>query len=346
VLFRSRELGVELRRTDHEEALWVGRRRARDEELDTFSQGVEAFGLAIQEAARQGFDGPIAGLLPQGLGPLADLVGFTVGPNDCGKDLDHISALDFARSREGTNHLAAGGYGAFLARLADGLPILTGVAVSRIDHRGPRVTVETSAGRIEAGAVIVTASTDVLARGTIRFDPPLPVDQEDALGGLSLGVYERVVLELPGNPFRFRTDEDVYFARQAKRTLRLTTAVDGTALAFADFGGSFAEELTRAGPAAATEFAVSLLVETFGGEARKAVARSHATAWRRDPWIAGSFSCAEPGHGNDRGILRRPIGGRVRLAGEATHPTLWGTVGGAYLEGERAAGESLAALPR
>jgi monoamine oxidase len=193
--------------------------------------------------------------------------------------------------------------------------------------------------------VIVTAATDVLARGAIRFDPPLPPDQEDALTGLTLGVYERVVLEIPGNPFRFRDDETVYFVRPGKRTLRLAANVDGSALVFADAGGSFAEDLVRAGERAMVDFAASLLVETFGSDARKAIRRSHATAWRKDPWIGGSFSCAEPGRGNDRTVLRRPMDGRVWLAGEATHPTLWGTVGGAWLEGERAAGEALAALP-
>ena len=342
----ARELGVALASADDEESLWVGRRRASDDELDTFSGGIEAFTRAIREAGRRGIDVAAAEMMPRGLGALADLVAFAVGPNDCGKDLDHVSTLDFARSREGTNHLFAGGYGAFLARLAEGLPIATGVAVARIDRTGPRVALETSAGRLDAAAVIVTASTDVLARGGIRFDPPLPPDQEDALAGLSLGVYERTILEIPGNPFRFRDDEDVFFVRPGKRTLRLSADVGGSALVFADAGGSFAEDLVKAGERAMVDFAASLLVETFGAHARKAIRRTHATAWRRDPWIGGGFSCAEPGHGDDRTLLRRAVGERLWLAGEATHPTLWGTVGGAYLEGERAAGEALAGLPR
>ncbi len=342
----ARDLGVAVRASDGEETLRIGRRRADDGEFDTFSHGVEAFAQAIQEAGRQGIDVAASQMLPRGLGSVADLVAFTVGPNDCGKDLDHISTLDFARSREGTNQLFTGGYGAFLARLAEGLPITTGVAVTRIDRSGRRVAVETTAGRLEAAAVIVTASTDVLARGGIRFDPPLPADQEDALAGLSLGVYERVVLEIPGNPFHFHADEEVFFVRPGKRTMRLSAAVDGSDLVFADTGGSFAEDLVAAGEKAMIDFAVSLLVESFGSEARKAVGRSHATGWRKDRWIAGSFSCAEPGHGNDRTILRRSLDGRVWLAGEATHPTLWGTVGGAFLEGERVAEECLAGLPR
>ncbi|MDK9697759.1 MAG: FAD-dependent oxidoreductase [Siculibacillus sp.] len=341
----ARDLGVRLHEPEEEETLRVGRRRAEDAEIDAFSQGIEGFGQAIHEAGRRGVDVAASEMLPRGLGRVGDLVAFAVGALDCGKDLDRASSLDLARARRGSHHVVAGGHGALLARLAEGLPIVTGVAAVRIDRSGRRIRVETSAGTIEAAAAIVTVATDVLARGGIRFDPPLPGDQEDALVGLSLGVRERVILEIPGNPLRLRDDEEVFFVRPGKRTLRLTGNVEGGDLVFADVGGSFADELVRAGERAMVDFALSSLVEAFGGEAKKKVARGRATAWRRDPLFGGASSCAEPGHGDDRTILRRPLDGRLWLAGEASHPTLWGTVGGAFLEGERAADEVLTALP-
>ena len=340
----ARDLGVALRPNDGEETLRIGRRRASDDEADTFSQGIEAFSQAVQEAGRLGIDVAASQMLPRGLGAMADVVAFAAGPAECGRDLERLSTLDLARSRRGPHHLVAGGTGALVARLAEGLPIVTATAVDRIDRSGPRPVVETAAGRIEASAVIVTASTDVLSRGGIRFDPPLPADQEDALVALPLGAFERIVLEVPGNPFRFRDDEEVYVVRPGRRTLRLTGDVDGSDLVFADVGGSFADELVKAGERAMVDFAASLLVEVFGAEAKKKIARTRATAWRRDPRIAGAVSCAEPGHGDDRTVLRRPLDGRVWLAGEATHPTLWGTVSGAWLEGERVADEVAAAI--
>lgn len=342
----ARDLGVALREPNDEETLRIGRRRAEDAEIDAFSLGIESFAQAVREAGRRGIDVAASEMLPRGLGPVTDLVAFTVGALDCGKDLDHASTLDLARSRRSAAHVVAGGHGALLARLAEGLPIVTGVAASRIDRNGDRVRVETGEGTIAAAAAIVTVATDVLARGGIRFDPPLPGDQEDALVGLSLGVRERVILEIPDNPFRFRADEEVFFVRPGRRTLRLTANVEGSDLVFADFAGSFADELVKAGERAMVDFAASLLVEAFGAEAKKKITRSRATAWRRDPLVGGALSCAEPAHGDDRTILRRPLDGRVWLAGEASHPTLWGTVGGAFLEGERAADEILAALPR
>ena len=49
-----------------------------------------------------------------------------------------------------------------------------------------------------------------------------------------------------------------------------------------------------------------------------------------------------------RRVLMQPLdeGGRLWLAGEAAHETLWGTVGGAWLSGERAAAAVLQALSR
>ena len=340
----ARDLGVALRPGDGEETLRVGRRRASDDESDAFSQGIEAFAQAIQEAGRLGIDVAASQMVPRGLGAVADAVAFAVGPADCGRDLDRLSSLDLARARRGPHHLVAGGLGALLARLAEGLPITTGVAVGRIDRTGKRVVVETDAGRIEAEAVIVTASTEVLARGGLRFDPPLPADQEDAAAGLPLGVRERVILRVPGNPFRFRDDEEVFFLRPGRRTLQLTGNVDGGDLVHAEVGGSFAEDLVAAGERAMVDFAASLLVEAFGAEAKKKITATRATAWRKETWIGGAFSCAEPGHGDQRTVLRRPLDGRVWLAGEATHPTLWGTVSGAFLEGERAADEVISTI--
>ena len=59
--------------------------------------------------------------------------------------------------------------------------------------------------------------------------------------------------------------------------------------------------------------------------------------WWTDPFARGSYSIARPGHAGAREALRAPIGERIWLAGEATAGGGAMTVGGATLEGERAA---------
>ena len=45
-----------------------------------------------------------------------------------------------------------------------------------------------------------------------------------------------------------------------------------------------------------------------------------------------------------RDVLKAPVGERIWFAGEALSRALWGTAGGAWAEGERAAGEIAARL--
>jgi len=105
--------------------------------------------------------------------------------------------------------------------------------------------------------------------------------------------------------------------------------------------GAFGRDLTAQGEAAMIEFAREWLGTLFGAGVKNRIAKSHATRWSAEPFVLGGMSVATPGNADARRNLRVPIGGRIWFAGEATHETQWGTVAGAWQEGERAA---LAAL--
>jgi monoamine oxidase len=84
-------------------------------------------------------------------------------------------------------------------------------------------------------------------------------------------------------------------------------------------------------------FAQDWLSDLFGAEIKAAVKRGHATQWNGEPWALGAFSAASVGGQPSRRILMEPLRERIFFAGEAAHETLWGTVGGAWESGERAA---------
>jgi monoamine oxidase len=84
-------------------------------------------------------------------------------------------------------------------------------------------------------------------------------------------------------------------------------------------------------------FAVDWLADLYGADVKKAVRRTHATNWAKEPWALGAFAAAGVGGQPSRRVLMEPIGNRIYFAGEAVHETLWGTVGGAWESGERAA---------
>src|SRR5205807_4966795 len=102
-------------------------------------------------------------------------------------------------------------------------------------------------GTLSARAAIVTASTAVLAAGKIKFSPDLPKRQLDALGRLSLGSYDRIALELPGNPLGLQSDDLVFEKATGPRTAALLANVSGSNLCFIDVAGAFGRELALEG---------------------------------------------------------------------------------------------------
>jgi monoamine oxidase len=112
--------------------------------------------------------------------------------------------------------------------------------------------------------------------------------------------------------------------------------IGGSSLCAIDVAGVFGRDLSAQGEAAMVAFAVEWLTKLFGSDVAKAVKKSAATRWNASPFVLGAMSAASPAGQPSRKILMEPLG-PLFLAGEAAHETLWGTVGGAWESGERAA---------
>jgi len=341
----ARGTGLDVYAAPRGQNLRIGRRSARTSELEVYLATLERANRAIAQAARGKTDLSCAKALPDDLGPWQNTADFVLGPFACGKDLDDISARDFARSRErNSDAFCREGYGTLLAHLAQNLPIRLSTPVHRVSW-GSRVSVETDAGRIKANHVIITASTDILLSDRIAFEPALPKSHSDALGQLRLGSYDHIALELEGNPLCARQDDIIFEQASDERTAAVLANVGGTSLAMVEVGGRFGRSLSAQGEQAMVDFAVEWLSNLYGPSVHRALGRSHATRWNQSPWIGGAFSAAAPGGQGARRTLSEPLRNRVFFAGEAAHETLWGTVGGAWESGERAANAALKLLP-
>jgi monoamine oxidase len=200
--------------------------------------------------------------------------------------------------------------------------------------------VETQAGKIAARAAIITVSSNVLTSGTIKFTPDLPKRQLDAAAKLSLGSYDHIALQMPGNPLGLGRDDIIIEQSNSSRTALLFANIGGSSLCSIDVAGSFGRDLSGQGEKAMVAFAVEWLTKLFGSEAASAVKKSSATRWNAAPFALGAMSSAAPGAQVSRKLLTEPLG-YLFLAGEATHETLWGTVDGAWESGERAADAAL-----
>ena len=322
--------------------LRIARRNAREGEMEDYLASIVRANRAIQDSARGKSDMSCAQALPKDLGTWRESVEFALGPFGCGKNLDDVSAMDFARSLErDIDAFCRQGLGALVARLAEGIPVQLRMPVTQLQSTRNTVEIETARGRIHARAAIVTVSTGVLLADRIKFAPALPKRQIDALAKLSLGSYDHVALELANNPLQLRNDDLVFEKASGARTAALLANVSGTPLCMIEVGGKFGAELSQSGEAAMIDFATGWLADLFGADVKKAIGRKHATRWNAEPFALGAFSAAGVGGQGGRKILMEPVRDRLFFAGEAVHETLWGTAGGAWESGERAAEAAL-----
>jgi monoamine oxidase len=223
-----------------------------------------------------------------------------------------------------------------LTKLAANLPIRRSTPVHSIEWiKG--LTVETDKGTLRAQAVIVTVSTSVLSRGKLKFTPELPERWRNAAAALSLGSYDHIALELPGNPLGLQADDLVFEKSSSNRTGALLARVSGTDLHVVSVGGDFGRDLSAQGRDTMVAFAGEWLASIFGSAIGTKIVRAAATQWDAEPWIMGASSAASVGNQDARRALMAPLRERVWFAGEAVHETLYGTVGGAWESGTRAA---------
>ncbi len=193
---------------------------------------------------------------------------------------------------------------------------------------------ESTAGTLRADAVIVTVPTSALARGRLRFDPPLPETHRSAIEDVPLGVVNKVFFRfddaaLPPEPiFTVGTDGTSRTAHHHLRPARQP-------LSMSFFGGDLSRELEAKGQLA--EFAREELRSMFGAEFTAGIRGELATAWGSDPFAHGSYSVARPGRAAQRTVLGTPVTPRLLLAGEACSLTHFGTLVGAWASGVEAA---------
>jgi monoamine oxidase len=331
------QTGLDLYTAPPGQRVRIGRRYAREGEMEDFLAGIVRANTAIADAARKN-DVACSQVLPKDLGDWQPSIEFVLGPYGCSKDLSEVSTADLSRSPDRDNSaFCRQGFGALLAKLAAGLPLTLANPVTRIGWGRAAVEVEAAKGQFLARAVIVTASTGVLGAGKIKFTPDLPRRNLDTFNRLKLGSHDHVALELPGNPLGLRADELVYEKSESKQTAAIFANVSGSTLCIVDIGGNFGRDLSAKGEGAMIDFAIGWLGRLYGSDLKTMVKRHHATRWNEEPWVLGATSAAAPGAQSARKILMEPLNNRVFFAGEAAHETLWGTVGGAWESGDRAA---------
>ncbi len=344
----ARTAGETLLRSDElrRERTYVGTREATQDEYADFSAAWDRYEVRAAEILREVDDAPLA-VVARALSndPWAVTVETWEGPIICCASADELSLRDWSTNvLSGSNLVPDGGIGAFVARhLGQGLDIRLGTPATRVAWGGPGVQVQTPAGAITAGAVIVTVSTGVLSAGVIRFDPPLPAATEAAIHAMPMGLAMKVALRATsddrlGLPLHCSLDRQV--KRSGDPTMGFQCWPYKRDYIQGWIGGPAAWDLARAGDAAAVDFALGQLRSVLGSRVDRVFAGgTHlVTHWEADPLVRGAYSVVHPGDAGARAALGAPLaGGRLVFAGEACHSGMTGTVAGAWISGQDAA---------
>ena len=339
-----------------QERTFVGDRLASAAELADYDRATDRFYRAAETLLAPGLpDGclaDVAATIPND--PWALSIETWEGPIICAVNARQYSLQDWKRNiLPGSNRRIGGGIGAFIARrLGTGLDIRLQTAVKRVRWDKAGCVVETDSGNLSARACIVTVSTGVLAGGDIGFDPELPQAAMQGIAGVPMGLAVKAALPAIG-PDRLDLPDNCSVDRQWRAgdpAVICSFWPRGHAFVSAWIGGDLAWELTRAGDAATLDFVRNHLRGLFGArsDALFAPGVGIVTQWGRDRLFRGAYAYARPGFAAARAVIGQPLAdGRLILAGEATNTDgLAGTLGGAWLEGRRAAAAVVLSLGR
>ncbi len=255
-----------------------------------------------------------------------------------GDEPEQCSLADWEALWAGENMMVREGYGTLVARYGEGVPVSLNTPARVVRWAGPRVEVETASGTIRAARAIVTVPVGVLAAEGIRFEPALPAATRDAIDGMTMGALTKVALAFEPEAVRGLNPGGYFDTWGDARSLSLEPSHKGQAgLVLGMLGGTYARELCAAGEAEAVAHVLDRLVAMAGSDIRKGFTGGRLAGWWTDPLARGSYSLARPGRLASRDALREPVGERVYFAGEATAGGGAMTVGGALLDGQRAA---------
>lgn len=298
----------------------------------------EAFDNSL-ETAKDEPDRPASALLKPG-GRWNDLI-VAVSTFVTGAELDRVSVHDLARYDDtDVNWRIVEGLGATIAAHGADLPVILDCPVTRIDHSGRRLRLDTAKGAMTADQAIVTLPTSMLAEENI-FAPALP-EKAEAAAGLPLGLDDKLFLSLD-QAGEFEKDSRLYGRTDRVRTATYHLRPFGRPQIECYFGGSLAAELEAGDARAFFDFAAAELVGLLGSGFAQRLKPLGLHRWGADRYARGAYSYARPGKADCRAALARPVDDRLFFAGEACSLRDFSTAHGAWLSGVAAADQVVAA---
>jgi polyamine oxidase len=242
---------------------------------------------------------------------------------------------------EGGNHILTGGYDQVPNLLAAGLPdVRLGEVVTAVDYSQAVCTVTTKKGEYKAERVICTLPLGVMQARNVRFTPELPSAKSKAIGRMGMGQLGKVIMEFPK---RF-WPADVNWFLGLKSSASWGVAFSSLERVNPDHhllvmwhSGALAKEREAMDDDAVIKIALNEL-RVATGENVPTPTKAKITRWGTAPFSRGAYFFPKVGSPtSDVAELAKPVGNRLFFAGEVTNASLFATVPGAILSGQREA---------
>lgn len=304
-----------------------------------YNAGWGAVERALAGAGEAGIDVAASSVMPDQ--PDIGTAQTWIGPMDWGVDFKDLSTADYWNSEDSYgDYIVREGLGSVVAAYGSDVPVHLNTPATAMSWGGEGVQVETPAGTIRARACICTVSTGVLRSGAIRFGSALPAATQEAIDDLPMGLLAKVTLQFRDTRLGFVPDHWLDYhvpdTMPADAAFFLTWPFDYDYMV-GFIGGDFGWELSRAGEAAAVDFALGEVVRMAGSTAREHFVKGHLTDWATNPHVLGGYAAARPGRFAARAALAQPVENRLFFAGEALATPYNALCSGAFFSGRETA---------
>jgi monoamine oxidase len=308
-------------------------------EQQDYRQAMDALYERLETMLANGGDVPASDALTPG-GRWNNLL-TAVGTYISGAELERMSGRDFINYQDtDVNWSIVEGFGATIAAAGAQLRMALETPVSRIDHSGRKLKIETAKGTITAAEAIMTLPTGIIADNEELFFPALP-EKTQAARGLPLGLDDKLFIAL-ADAEEFEPNSRVFGHTDRVATASYQLRPFGRPMIEAYFGGSHAAALEAEGERAFFDFAVSELTALFGSGFARRLTPIAMHRWGADPFARGSYSFALPGMVDRRAVLAAPVDERLFFAGEACSLGDFSTAHGGWFTGVAAAEQAIA----
>ena len=259
----------------------------------------------------------------------------------CSEETHFTSAVGYGDYNDtGVNWMVTSGYGDLISRMAADAPIRINTKVSEISYQKGGVRVETSSGQLDARAVIVTTSTNVLRSGQISLPAGPAQEILELVEDVPCGTYEKIAIEFEQYPFNPANNEAVWIQSYSdSNPIYFQISPQKKPMLIAHVAGEQARELVQTGSQGMADFAIQKLTSVFGSKVNKTICGTATTSWQADPLIQGGYSYARIGAGHNRQKMIELDTGEIVFAGEAFSLPWYGTAHGAYQSGKDVASQ-------